>query len=138
MQGETGSAVLASALQPLPGRRLLLSGILSRPGERMYELDCATLIANLEDLADVERAFREVAPAFRRTVETLALQGIAIRIAKIQPERDSDFSRDEAREKRRAELARLPADYRARVEPFVATFYKTQPWLKRGRKGYRE
>jgi hypothetical protein len=81
----------------------------------------AQRIADLEDLADVRAALSNVPPGCYGVVETLALQGIAIRIARL-PEL----------EQRRAELRKIPEDLRGRVEPLLRSYYQTKPWLYRG------
>jgi hypothetical protein len=113
--------------RPVAQKRAILSDL--DPKQQYYVREAADRIAALEDLGDVELALAGVLPPIRRTVETLAFQFIAERIAKIQPERDTPFARQAALERRRAELAKLPGDYRARVEPHVATWYQTKPWL---------
>jgi hypothetical protein len=81
----------------------------------------AQRIADLEDLADVRAALSDVPGGCYSVVETLALQGIAIRIARLPK-----------LEQRRAELRKIPEDLRGRVEPLLRSYYQTKPWLYRG------
>lgn len=89
----------------------------------------ADRIARLEDLADVDQVLRDVPRDWYRMIETLALQAIAIRIAKIQPMHRSAIAVAAALEQRRGELAKIPDDLRGRVEAWVRSYYVTRPWL---------
>lgn len=91
----------------------------------------AERIARLEDLANVDQVLADVPRDWYRMVETLALQAIAIRIAKIQPMHKSAAAIAAAREQRRGELAKIPEDLRGRVEAWVRSYYVTRPWLYR-------
>ncbi len=84
----------------------------------------AQRIVDLPDLGKLEQVLLDVPHAWYRIVETLALQGIALRIAK-----ESDL------ETRRIELAKIPeGDLRDRVKAWLRSFYETKPWLAQSRK----
>lgn len=82
-----------------------------------YELDAAVRIAGLEDLGKVEAAIAEVPNQFKKTVLTIAISGIATRIARMQQLLD-----------RQAALDALPPDLRDMTAPHVKRLYTTRPW----------
>lgn len=85
-----------------------------------YEIDAAMRISELEDLGKVEAVIAEVPNQFKKTVLTLAINGIAMRIAKLPQLLE-----------RKAALEALPADIRDMVSPHVRRLYETKPWEKR-------
>lgn len=101
----------------LPAKRGLLADLDVR--DEHYELEAAKRIAELQDLGKVDPALAEVPNKFKKTVITLVVGGLGLRIAKLAQLLD-----------RRAALDALPADLRGMVEPYVKSFYVTRPWEK--------
>jgi hypothetical protein len=104
---------------------------LARPPRRSLfaDLDCgaasfprlaAERIAMLEERAEIERALAKVPPETRTMVETLAVMGLALRIARL-PELAA----------RQAALAAIPEALSERVKAHVKRYYVTKPWTKR-------
>jgi hypothetical protein len=98
-----------------PARRGLLADL--NPGDEHYELAVAARIAHLEALGNVETALAEVPNHFKKTVITLVVRAIGLRVAQMP----QLLERQEA-------LAALAADLRGLVEPYVKSFYVTRPW----------
>lgn len=126
-------------IEPLPfikvyhDRPLTLFSDLNKDAESFPRL-AADRIARLDDLRAVDKALGDVPREWYRMVETLALQGVAVRIAKIQPVHDTAEARALALEQRRAELGKIPEDLRGRVEEWVRSYYVTRPWAVDGKK----
>lgn len=104
-----------------PSRRGVLADL--DPQDVAYERLAAKRIAELKDLAKVDVVFAEVPAQFVKTVMTLAISGIAVRIARMKHLLD-----------RRDALDALPDDIRQRAEPFVKSFYQTRPWERKPRR----
>jgi hypothetical protein len=104
-----------------PGARGIFAGLnVDAPA---FPRLAAQRIVDLPNLDRLEQTLQDVPHGFYRMVETLALQGIALRIAK---ERDL--------ETRRIELAKIPeGELRDRVKRWLRSFYETKPWLARSR-----
>jgi hypothetical protein len=103
---------------------------LARPPRRglFSDLDCgaasfprlaAERIALLEDREEIDRALAKVPPETRTMVETLAVMGIALRIAR----------RPELAE-RQAAMQGIPDALSERVKAHVKRYYATKPWTK--------
>lgn len=89
----------------------------------------AQRIVAIPDLIELDQVLGFVPRDVYRVVETLALQGIAVRIAQIDARDNTLAARDAALELRRAELEKIPEDLRGRVEAWVKSYYTTKPWL---------
>lgn len=117
----TGTVPLfAEALPPL--KRGLLADL--DVEDDHYVLGAAVRIAGIGDLGKVEAAIAEVPNRFKKTVLTIAINGIALRIAQMQQLLD-----------RKAALEALPADLRDMTAPHVKRLYTTRPWEGKKWKG---
>lgn len=103
---------------PTPGRRRGLLAALN-PEAASYARCAAELIARLEDAPAIERALQEIAPGKFDMVLTLAIMGMALRIAQL-PELEA----------RRYALSKLPPDIQLRAAPHVKRLFEVKPWLK--------
>ena len=125
---------MRGAFDPVPGGiRGSLAGPFADidPNEKCYQIRVAQRIAEVEDLGQVDRLVQDIPSQFFQTILTLALQGIALRIAQIEAKGDTDYPREIARQRRREELAKLPADLQPRVEAWVKSYYATKPWREK-------
>jgi hypothetical protein len=77
----------------------------------------AERIVMLEERAEIERALDRLPPNFRAMVETLAIMGIALRIARMPELAD-----------RQAALDRMPETILERVRQHVKRYHATKPW----------
>lgn len=103
------------------------------PDTQCYCLKIADRIAGVEDLREVDRLVGFIPRKFFNTILGIALQGIAVRIARIEPERDGEHARAVALQRRREEIAKLPGDLAARVAPLMASYYRSKPWRHKAR-----
>lgn len=104
----------------LPAKQGLLADLDVR--DEHYELAAAARIAHLEALGKVEGALSEVPNHFKKTVITLVVKALGLRIAQMAQLLD-----------RREALEALPGDLRSMVEPYVKSFYITRPWERKAR-----
>jgi hypothetical protein len=89
-----------------------------------YVLDVAVRIAAIEDLGKVEAALAEVPNRFKKTVLTIVINGIALRIAQMPQLLE-----------RKAALEALPPDLRDMTAPHVKRLYTAKPWEGKKWKG---
>lgn len=117
----TGAVALELFPTPAPPPSRRKRGIFDHlDSERpIYAVQAAAIIAGLPDLSKVERALAQVEPRDLQTVTTLALVGIAMRIAKLTTLAE-----------RRGLLSTLPPDFQRDCEPHVKRLYQVKPWLR--------
>ena len=104
---------------PTP-KRVVLAGL--DPSEHQYVRVAAQRIAAIPDLSQLEAALAEVERREFKSVLTLVVSGLAVRIARMR----QLLERQDA-------LGALPEDIRERVKPYVRSFYATKPWERRKR-----
>lgn len=113
-----GALFTPPAVRPAPRLHFLYGLDAQSP---RYPRDAAKRIAALDTRRDVEAALAEVAVAFVHFVETLVVQGLALRVAAAPHAKIRELLMDQ-----------VPEVLKVRVEPLAKSYALTRPWEKRG------